>query len=194
MDDQASVAGPNDLRDRDLEHGRDDEFRCVFFNGAQHGFVTCGQDDRNGMTLLFELNQKPLAEAVVRRRDEQDLHRTGACVALKTCSFMCVLPNCLDDSRWESRLGAHCVMQIRTRTWICGGATWFSAVCRIFDNLGYSSTTALELFPAKSRPIWPRTTRPHADFSPSISLSLRKNAARSLQQQRSVAITLLALA
>src|SRR4249919_3206518 len=108
MDDQASVAGPNDLRDRDLEHGRDDEFRCVFFNGAQHGFVTCGQDDRNGMTLLFELNQKSLAEAVVRRRDEQDPHRTGACVALKTCSFMCLLPTCLGDSRWEQ---ARCALR-----------------------------------------------------------------------------------
>jgi hypothetical protein len=60
------------------------------------------------MTLLFELNQEPLAEAVVRRRDEQDPHRTGACVALKTCSFMCLLPNCLGDGRWEQ---ARCALR-----------------------------------------------------------------------------------
>ena len=81
MHDQTDESGPDRFGDRRLEHRGDDELGRVVGHRPQHGVFARGQRHRHRVAALGKLDLEPLAEAVVRRGQEMNVHDNSSYLA-----------------------------------------------------------------------------------------------------------------
>jgi hypothetical protein len=74
VNDEDRPLPPHRLRDRLLQHGRDDEIGLKQLGGAEHRLVAQRELDGDVMVAFHQLDVGALAHAVVGGREEQNLH------------------------------------------------------------------------------------------------------------------------